>query len=126
MSEQSSQLPDRTTIHDPQVAEFPAEKTTVDPLPPPSQGPPADDQLGLPPGDHADHDLPQDLRPAPRLTSPARHGKRLNPASDAQRTPFTPQRLVECLRLPSRTLLPCRHLLYERAGDCRVRSGVEE
>src|SRR6516165_7638107 len=95
MSEQSSQEPDRALVHDPHAAGCPAEKTALDPGPNPDQGMPAQTDLGLSPGDHADHDPPQDLRPAPRLTSPARHGQRLLPAQDAQRVPVTsPQRLL--------------------------------
>src|SRR6516164_8933553 len=94
MSEQSSQQPDQTAVHDPQAAGFPAEKSAVASGPPPGDESPAEAELGLPPGDHADLDPPHDLRPAPRLTSPARHGKRLVPAQDAQRTPFTPQQLL--------------------------------
>jgi hypothetical protein len=71
MSEQSSQHLDRTAVHHPQAAGFPAEKTAVEPGPTPDQGTPEQTEFGLPPGDHPDHDLPQDLRPAPRLISPA-------------------------------------------------------
>jgi hypothetical protein len=95
MSEQSSQQPDRTAVHDPKAAGFPAEKPALDSRPTPDQGLPAQTDLALPPGDHADHDPPQDLRTAPRLTSPSRHGKRLIPAQDAQCIAFTPpQRLL--------------------------------
>jgi hypothetical protein len=103
MSEQSSQQPDRATIHDPQAAEFPAEKPPVDALPPPREALPAEDQLGLPPGDP---DPPQDFPPPPRLVSPPRHGKRLIAAANAQRIPFTPQQRLLILDSWSRSGLP--------------------
>ena len=106
MSEQSSQQPDQTTVHDPQAAGFPAEKSAVASGPPPGDESPAEAELGLPPGDHADLDPPHDLRPAPRLTSPARRGKRLIPAQDAQRLPFTPSQRLLILDSWSRSGLP--------------------
>ena len=106
MSEQSSQQPDQTTVHDPQAAGFPAEKSAVASGPPPGDSPPAEAELGLPHGDHADLDPPHDLRPAPRLTSPARRGKRLIPAQDAQRLPFTPSQRLLILDSWSRSGLP--------------------
>jgi transposase InsO family protein len=106
MSEQSSHEPDRTAVHDPQAAGFPAEKPAHDPVPTPAQGPPAQPDLGVPQGDHADHDAPPDFPPAPRLVSPARHGKRLISARDAQRTPFTPPQRLLILDSWSRSGLP--------------------
>ena len=51
-------------------------------------------------------DGPHDRRTAPRLTSPPRHGKRLVPATDAPRTPFTPQQRLLILDSLSRSGLP--------------------
>src|SRR6516164_5528352 len=106
MSEQSSQQPDQTAVHDPQAAGFPAEKSAVASGPPPGDESPAEAELGLPPGDHADLDPPHDLRPAPRLASPKRHGQRLIPAQVAERAPFTPQQRLLILDSWSRSGLP--------------------